>query len=381
MFAPSEGFIHQSYKAFDQLQPVFVGSVLHNLPPSWIKAIPLNPLHGVLGEAGFKQMGLISEQLKARLMHEKPTLIHAHFAKSGAYALPLSRALGLPLVATYHGGDATKKANTRNSALRIYNRRRKQLWQEAALILPVSEFIRGELAAAGCPPEKMIVHYNGADASRFKPAEKQKLILFAGRWVEKKGIDTLVAALARLGSKLEGWRVRLIGDGPLKPRLIARLEASNLKVELPGWVQAADMPRHFAEALIHCVPSRRASSGDAEGLPIVCLEAMLSGCAVAGTRHAGIPECVKEGVTGLLVPEGDDGALANRLERMINDVEATRAMGAAGRGIALQNFNLDLQSRRLQDHLVRVIADAQPISERLHRMQGPAHTAASYRNR
>jgi glycosyltransferase involved in cell wall biosynthesis len=354
MFAPSEGFIHQSYKAFDKLQPVFVGSELRTLPPSWIKAITLNPLHGVLGETGFKQLGLVSEQLIARLAEEKPVLIHAHFGKSSAYALPLARAMGLPLVATYHGGDATKRANTRNSTLRIYNRRRKQLWQEAALILPVSDFIRGELAAAGCPPEKMLVHYNGSDPSRFKPGEKSKLILFAGRWVEKKGVDTLVDALARLGANLDGWRVRMVGDGPLKSRLVGRLQAAGLKVELPGWIPAEDMPRHFAEAMIHCVPSRRAATGDAEGLPMVCIEAMLSGCAVAATRHAGIPECVKDGVTGLLVSEGDDAALAERLAQMIDDVDATLKMGAAGREVALRDFNLDLQSAKLQDHLLRV---------------------------
>jgi glycosyltransferase involved in cell wall biosynthesis len=200
----------------------------------------------------------------------------------------------------------------------------------------------------------MIVHYNGADPSRFMPGQKSKLILFAGRWVEKKGIDTLVAALTRLGPKLDGWRVRLIGDGPLKPKLEGQLRSSGVDVEMPGWVPADQMPRHFAEAMIHCVPSRRAATGDAEGLPTVCIEAMLSGCALAATSHAGIPECVKDGVTGLLSPEGDDAAFASRLEKLTGDIEATLAMGAAGRALALRDFNLDLQSKRLQDLLLDV---------------------------
>ncbi len=354
MFAPSEGFIVNSYKSFDVLQPVFVGSEQRNPPPSWAKAIRLNPLHGPFGETGFKQFGFVSPKLRTRLLEEAPVLVHAHFGKAGAYALPLARALGLPLVITYHGGDATKKANTRDSTLRIYNRRRKQLWSEAALILPVSNFIKGELAAAGCPPERMTVHYNGADASRFAPGEKSKLILFAGRWVEKKGIDTLVAALAQLGPKLAGWRVRLIGDGPLRPKLESQIRSSGVDVELPGWIPAEHMPQHFAEAMIHCVPSRRASTGDAEGLPTVCIEAMLSGCAIAATNHAGIPECVKDGVTGLLSPEGDAAALADRLEKLTANMDATRAMGLAGRDLALSDFNLDTQSKRLQDLLLGV---------------------------
>lgn len=354
MFAPSEGFIVNSYKSFDVLQPVFVGSEQRNLPPSWAKAIRLNPLHGPFGETGFKQLGLVSPKLKARLKEEAPVLVHAHFGKAGAYALPLARAMGLPLVITYHGGDATKKANTRNSTLRIYNRRRRQLWNEAALILPVSNFIKGELAAAGCPPERMTVHYNGADPSRFTPGQKSKLILFAGRWVEKKGIDTLVAALTRLGPKLNGWRVRLIGDGALKPKLESQLRSSGVDLELPGWIPAEHMPKHFSEAMILCVPSRRAATGDAEGLPTVCIEAMLSGCAIAATNHAGIPECVKDGVTGFLTPEGDDAAFASQLEKLTGNVEATLAMGAAGRDLALRDFNLDTQSKRLQDLLLAV---------------------------
>jgi glycosyltransferase involved in cell wall biosynthesis len=257
--------------------------------------------------------------------------------------------MGLPLVA-YHGGKQHEEQR------RAYNRRRERLWREAALILPVSAFIRDELAKAGCQPEKMTVHYNGADASQFKPGEKGKLILFAGRWVEKKGVDTLVLALARLGPKLAGWRVRMVGDGPLKAELAGRLQASGVEADLPGWIPASDMPRHFAEAMIHCVPSRRAATGDAEGLPTVCIEAMLSGCAIAATRHAGIPECVKDGETGLFVPEGDDTALADRLERLTGNITATLAMGAAGRELAMRDFNLDTQSRRLQDLLLSVAA-------------------------
>ena len=358
MFAPSEGFILNSYKAFDTLTPVFIGSELRSNPPPNVKAVTLAKLHGPAGETGFKQFGLVSAKLKSKLAAEKPALIHAHFGKSGAYALPLARAMGLPLVVTYHGGDATKTANTRNSLTRVYNRRRAALWREAALILPVSNFIRGELAKAGCPSAKMTVHYNGADAARFIPGDKSKLILFAGRWVEKKGIDTLVSALTHLGSKLDGWRVRLVGDGPLKAGLTDRLKASGVTIELPGWIPASDMPRHFAEAAIVCVPSRRAATGDAEGLPTVCIEAMLSGCAIAATRHAGIPECVKDGVTGLLVAEGDDVGLAQKLEHLTSDLPRTLTMGAAGQELALRDFNLDIQSKRLESLLLGVAAAA-----------------------
>jgi glycosyltransferase involved in cell wall biosynthesis len=117
------------------------------------------------------------------------------------------------------------------------------------------------------------------------------------------------------------------------------------------------MPKHFAEATIVCVPSQRAQSGDAEGLPLVCVEAMLSSCALAATKHAGIPECVEDGKTGYLVDERDDVALADRIGRMLDDPARTRAMGEAGRALALDRFNLQKLSHRLQDHLLRVAGE------------------------
>ena len=354
LFTPSESFVHRSYKAFDKLSPLFIGHDQTGPAPEGVRSLLLGPYHGALGEAGFKHFGLVSEQLKARLLAEKPIAIHAHFGKSGAYALPLARALNLPLVVTYYGGDATKTINTLPLPLRVYNQRRPALWREAALILPCSDFIRRELLAKGCPSTKMVVHHNTADPDRFQPGEKQNIILFAGRWTEKKGIDTLIAALARLGPKLQGWRVRLLGEGELKTELVRNIREAGVKAELPGWIPADEMPKHFAESTIVCVPSKRAKSGDAEGLPLVCVEAMLSSCALAATYHAGIPECVDDGQTGYLVNEGDDVALADRLEKMIADPARTRAMGEAGRALALERFNLITQSRRLQDHLLRV---------------------------
>lgn len=356
MFTPSESFIHRSYRAFDELEPLFIGHKLRSAPPQGVRALELGALHGLGGEAAFKQFGVVSEALCARLVQERPIAIHAHFGKSGAYALPLARALKLPLVVTYYGGDATKTQNTADNPLRVYNRHRAALWREAALILPCSDFIRRELEAKGCPPEKMVVHYNAADPDRFQPGEKKNILLFAGRWTEKKGIATLIKALARLGPKLEGWRVRLLGDGELKAELVQALAAAKVEAELPGWIAADDMPKHFAEAAIVCVPSQRARSGDAEGLPLVCVEAMLSGCALAATYHAGIPECVEDGRTGYLVNEADDEALADRIGRLIADPERTRTMGEAGRALALEKFNVVTLSKRLQGHLLGAAA-------------------------
>ena len=360
MFTPSESFIPRGYSAFDRLKAIYIGHTINGPVPDGAEAIDLTPLHGPTGTAGFKQFGLISKQLEAKLKQLNPIAIHASFGKSGAYALPLAKQLGLPLAVTYYGGDATKTSNTKNSIVRVYNRRRHALWDKADLILPCSDFIRRELLAKGAPDEKMIVHHNTADPAKFQPGEKENLLVFAGRWSPKKGIDTLIQALTKLGPELEGWTLRLCGNKPEGARdafeqsLHDQLSASGLNVDLAGWVPADDMPKHWAAAKIACVPSKRAPSGDAEGLPLVCIEAMLSGCALAATRHSGIVECVQDGKTGYLCDEGDADALAENLRKMLRDPDATARMGQAGLALATESFNLQKQSRKLEQHLLNI---------------------------
>lgn len=360
MFTPSESFIPRGYSGFDKLRPVYIGHTINGPVPEGAQAIDLSPLHGATGIASFKQFGHVSRKVEHTLRELHPVAIHASFGKSGAYALPLAQKLNLPLAVTYYGGDATKTSNTKDSLLRVYNRRRQALWDQAELILPCSDFIRRELLAHGAPDEKMVVHHNTADPAKFQPGEKQNLLVFAGRWSPKKGIDTLIDALTLLGSDLQGWTVRLCGNKPEGARdgfeqgLHDKLSASGVAVEMAGWVPADDMPKHWAAAKIACVPSKRAPSGDAEGLPLVCIEAMLSGCALAATRHSGIVECVREGETGYLCDEGDAETLADNLRKMLRDPDMTTRMGAAGRALAMEDFNLQKQSQKLQSHLTRI---------------------------
>ena len=88
---------------------------------------------------------------------------------------------------------------------------------------------------------------------------------------------------------------------------------------------------------------------------------MLSGCALAATRHAGITECVKDGETGYLVDEGDEATLADRLARMLTDPERTARMGEAGREFALESFNLQNQSRKLEGYLLDLAKKAKTL--------------------
>jgi glycosyltransferase involved in cell wall biosynthesis len=242
---------------------------------------------------------------------------------------------------------------------RVYARRLAALQREAALFICVSEFVRDRLLARGFPPEKLEVIHQGVDLDAALPppdVASEPYVLFVGRFVEKKGISTLIEAMRLLDTSGSATRLVLIGDGPLGSEL--RNQARGLKlVSFPGWLPNAEVRRHMRGALALCVPSVTASDGDSEGLPTVIFEAMAEGVPVVGSRHAGIAEAVEHGSTGLIVPEDDPLTLADALAGLIASPELRQRLGTAARRAAAERFSAIRQSRRLEAALLRALGD------------------------
>ncbi len=352
-------FLRRLYLGFERLRPVWIGRHRGD-GLNELAAEPLllgrDGLLGGLDRGRLKLWGALPPVPDLRAL--EPRLVHAHFGRGGALALPIARALGLPLVVHYHGGDATKDKHYRRGVVpTIYQQRLTALQREAALFICVSDFIRDRLLARGFPAEKLLVHRYGIemDDGDRADAANAPYLLFAGRFVEKKGIGTLIEAMHRLAAAGTRMRVMLVGDGPLAGEL-RRAAAGLPQVEFPGWVPNPELRRLMRGARAVCVPSIEAAGGDAEGLPNVVLEAMASGAPVVATYHAGIGEAVDDGRTGMLVPQGDAAALAAALARLIDDPAAARAMGEAARQRARESFDATTQSRRLEQILIDAMA-------------------------
>jgi colanic acid/amylovoran biosynthesis glycosyltransferase len=351
-------FLRRLYIGFERLTPVWIGRHVGDGIGD-LGAEPLmlgrEGMRGAIERARFKHFGALPSVPDLRAL--RPRLVHAHFGRGGALALPIARAMGLPLVVTYHGGDATKETHYRKRWLpTIYQRRLAALQREAALFICVSDFIRDQLLARGFPSEKLWVHRYGVEIEPLPnvdvPAEP--CILFAGRFVEKKGVGVLIEAMRRLEQEGKQLRLELIGDGVIAAEL--KQAASGLKsVRFPGWLPNAELRGRMRQALAVCVPSVQAETGDAEGLPNVVLEAMASGTAVVATHHAGIGEAVEDGRTGILVPSGDAEALAAALRRLTDNPSEARAMGCEARRVVLERFDAMAQSRRLEARLLEII--------------------------
>ncbi len=352
-------FLRRMYVGFERLTPLWVGRHRGDaLPELGAESVFLGrngPL-GTLDREIFKQFGVLPTVPDLRARH--PKLVHAHFGRGGALALPMARALGVPLVVTFHGADATKEKQYRRSVPpSVFQRRLSALKEQAALFLCVSAFIRDQLVARGFPPDKLEVHHTGTDIDPVhgRAPGGDDYVLFAGRFVEKKGVPSLLQAMRLLRSGGSALRLVLVGDGPMGGDL-RRSAAAIGNVDLPGWLPNHALRHLMRGALALVVPSQRAADGDAEGLPTVVIEAMAAGTPVIGSRHAGITEAIEDGVTGFLVPERAPEALAAAMRRLADEPGLRDRLGGNARLAAEDRFDMVAQSRRLEQRLLAVIA-------------------------
>jgi glycosyltransferase involved in cell wall biosynthesis len=355
-------FLQRLYVGFERLAPIWVGRRHDDGFADLGGRSVLLGRDGVVGSLDrelFKHFGVVPSVPDLAAL--RPQLVHAHFGRSGALALPIARHLNVPLVVSFYGGDATKDKHYRRQLLpTIYQRRMTELQTRAALFLCVSAFIRDQLLARGFSPEKVHVQRSGVNLDTpIEPGDPAPAgyVMFAGRFVEKKGVIWLIEAVRRLEASGRNVRLLLVGSGPLEDEL-RRATASLKHVEFRGWMPNNELRRWMRGALALCVPSVHASDGDAEGLPTVVIEAMAAGTPVIGSRHAGIGEAIEDERTGFLVPEQDSDAIATALSRLLDDHGLRRQLGENARSAAVEHFDMFRQSRRLEARLLEVIAAA-----------------------
>ncbi len=305
---------------------------------------------GVALHALHKQPGLdlaTHARLYRLLRRLRPAILHTYNLAALEYA-PAALAAGVPVrVNGLHGRDAADPEGR--------NRKHKLLRR---LMLPFYDCCYANSAdmeawnrgVIGVPGHKSRLLANGIDAERFGPRPDAaarpdfgfgpgtSVIGTVGRIQEVKDHASLLEAFvllrARLPDQAARLRLAIVGDGPLLPALRARVRELGIEgqVWLPGARNdVAEILRGFDVF---------AMSSIAEGTPGSVLEAMASGLPVVGTRVGGIPEVVAEGVTGLLVPPRDPGAMAEALARYLLDPAAAQAHGAAGRARVLARYSM-----------------------------------------
>jgi colanic acid/amylovoran biosynthesis glycosyltransferase len=362
LLPPSETFVRGQAETLQRFTPYYAGSRRVpglDLPPERTLVVNRGGAAGLAAEAAVR-LGRFPPSFVRRVRGLDPVLIHAHFGLDGALALPLVRRLRKPLVVTFHGFDATvadEHARRSYHKHRLYLRRRRELQREGQLFLAVSEFIRKRLLEQGYPEERVVVHYTGIDTREFAPSgeEREPVVLFAGRLVEKKGCEYLIRAMAVVQRELPEVELTVIGDGPLRSSL-EQLAAEKLGRRRFLGTQPPEAVRSWiGRSRVFSVPSVVAADGDAEGFGMVFAEAQAMGTPVASFASGGIPEAVSHGRTGLLARERDWKGLAEHILTLLQDDKLWRQMSGAGVERVRSRFDLRRQTALLEELYGRII--------------------------
>jgi glycosyltransferase involved in cell wall biosynthesis len=217
---------------------------------------------------------------------------------------------------------------------------RRRDYERIALFLAPSHFMGERMTAHGLPEDRVAHGPYFIRTERYVPApEAGSGFLYVGRLSKEKGIETLVTAVSGGGSAL---RLSIAGSGPLESRLRERVARERLPVEFLGHLEPAALHEAIRKSRAVVVPSEWY-----ENQPYAVLEALALGVPVIGSSIGGIPELIRHGETGLLVPPGDPAALRSALEMLAKDPAAAHRMGRAGRAFIEQEFAAAPAVRRM----------------------------------
>jgi len=286
--------------------------------------------------------------------------LHAHFLHTPASVARYAAALaGLPWSGSAHAKDIWTTP--------AWEKREKLA--DCEWLVTCTAANRNHLAALA-PEGRVALAYHGIDLGRFARQRTERArdgsgepvrILSVCRLVEKKGMEVLLEALARLPGDLS-WRLVHAGGGPLKGRMERKARALGIRdrVDWKGALAQEALLAEYRAADLFALASRVARDGDRDGLPNVLMEAQSQALACVATRVSAIPELVEDGKTGLLVEENDPAALAGALAALARDPAGRRALGEAAYARVRGNFALEANLDRLAERF-RLPGDARRL--------------------
>lgn len=270
----------------------------------------------------------------------RPDLVHIHSGfPTGPLGYWLKLTLGIPYIMTLHGGEVPGFLPEEVGTLQeILAPATKIVWRAASAVVAVSAGLR-DLSLLSIPSVDIRVIPNGVDCETFSPGEPTQersgpfRLLFVGRVVRQKGLAYLLDSLAALAARgVTDWRLRIVGDGPLRPHLEAHAQQLGVaeRVEFAGWLPFEQIPREMRAADLFVLPSI------IEGMPLVLLQAMACGLPVVATAVPGSVDLVEPPRNGLLVPAKDAAALTDALAGLIGNRPLCAQMGQQSRAMALE---------------------------------------------
>lgn len=304
------------------------------------KGIRVFALSGGENSLEFKHVG----ELMRIISEEKVDIVHTHASLAGRIAGKLS---GCHIVMTRHGLKKVKKDIVHRVGTAIMTRALTDN------IIAISRAVKINLMEAGVPADMIKIIYNGLDLDKFKdvkPRMRRDFNLTGGpiigtvaRLVPEKGHEYAIKAMPGVIKEFPGAHLVIIGDGPLKENLQRMSEELGVDehVSFLGYqVQVESLEADFDVFVLPSV---------SEGLGLALLEAMALGKPVVASEVGGIPEVVKNGISGLLVPPADEKALAQAIVSILSSKQRAYSLGEAARKAVYEKFSARVMVERTME--------------------------------
>jgi len=282
-------------------------------------------------------------------------LIHAHFGQNGIAAIKLKKELKIPLVTSFYGYDTGRLA-------KLFLPYYKPLIKEGDLFLVLSKDMKEDLLNLGFPPEKTLIHHLGVDTNEFNikrdsSKDNSFKLLTIARLDEGKGVHIVLKALQLLfdiqPSMKQIIKYKIVGGGAYEDNLKQFINEYNLSdnVEIINNLGVKNGREIVKEQLrnsdIFILCSYQTTRGTKEGTPVVLMEAQSCGLPCIATTHAGIPEIVINGETGILVKEKCPEEICQAILFLYQNKEIVESMKIQARQHIIENFNQSVQMDKL----------------------------------
>ncbi|HEX7353045.1 glycosyltransferase [Brachybacterium sp.] len=278
------------------------------------------------------------------------THLHAHFASMATTVARLAALLtDLPYSFTAHAKDIFHRDVEDEDLARKL--------RDADHAVTISEYNRSHLRSrfGARDTDRLELVRNGLELERFPyrgrtDLAEVPLLLGVGRLVEKKGFDQLIDVVHALREEGREVRAEIVGDGPLREELAARIDELGLQqqVRLLGPRTQEEVRHLLEEADLFVAPFVIGADGNADGLPTVLLEAMATGIPCVAASVTAVGEVILDGRTGWLVPTGDTAALVGAVREALDPATDRQALTDAARELVTAEYDSRSQSLRLR---------------------------------
>jgi len=296
--------------------------------------------------------------LRNEVKRRRPDVIHAHWIPQAFIGVLIKKLYGVSLVVTAHGSDVFGMRGAFSVTLKRFT------LKNADKITVVSEALRKEVLMKIDHNLQIEVIPMGVDSTQFHPNKEDPslrehyaiegpFLLFVGRLSQEKGVRYLIQAMRQITQEFPKAKLLVVGKGMLEGELKQLTKELGLQgnVVFTGAIPNYLLSAYYATADVFVAPSVIAPGGFTEGLGLTIVEAGLSGCVPVASNIGGIPDVIKDGVSGFLVEQRNPRAIFEKVVTLLKDRSLADRMKQEGRCEILQKFDWEIVSARYEEVL------------------------------